>query len=605
MQWDIESEYKSIEAKEFSTDEKRVQEITDTVTRLTDQIRPLITVDKPTPADQKILVDVVQNILILDEEASIVRANLSTYLNCLLSVDAADKTANAKYSQLTDLSSRYTQAIQPVYLWMSRCDDETFAKVIEHPKLQPALFIWKQERSLRDTLLSEKEEILATSLHPSGMKAWGDLYDSISGTMKVQVELNGKTEEVGLAQASSMTKNVDPATRKAAWQGIQKAWKTHEESAAAILNSLAGWRLEMCKKRSHTRKVSFLDAPLFQSRITKETLDAMLTAVQNNAKDIQNAALLMAKLHGKSKLDPWDLLAPAPVKTGSGKLSYEEGVGQIRNAFAKISPDLAGFVDTMVQKNWIEGRVMPNKTNGAYCTGFMKSQTPRVFMTYMGSNQDVSTLAHELGHAYHSWVMRDLPLAQRDYPMTLAETASIFAETVLADELVKNAKTKEEKLEFAWGDVEGAVSLLLNITARYEFEKSFYELRQERALTPDDFRDLTDKAWTKWYGSTLNENDKMFWATKLHFAISGVSFYNYPYTFGYLFALSIYARRKELGDKFMPKYIDILRDTGRMTAEELVMKHLGEDIRNPQFWQKSIDVVKSKIQNFKSLAFPN
>lgn len=604
MQWDIESEYKSIEATEFSSDEKRIQELTQAVTRLTDQIRPLMT-EKTSGADLKLLVEGLQNILILDEEVLVLRSNLGTYINCLLSVNASDKTANAKDSQLTALGSQYSQAIKPVMLFMTRCEDEVFTKVIEHPKLQSQLFAWKQERTKRDTLLSEKEEILLTSLHPSGMKAWGDLYDSISGTIKARVEQNGKVEELGLAQASAMTKGRDAGARKAAWQGIQQAWRTHEEAAASILNSLAGWRLEVCKKRSHTRPISFMETPLFQSRIQKETLDAMLTAVQNNVKDIQAAALLMAKMHGKPKLDPWDLLAPAPLASAPGKLSFEDGISQIRTAFLKISPELGKFVDMMVEKRWIDDRVLPNKTNGAFCTGFVKSQTPRVFMTYMGSNQDVSTLAHELGHAYHSWVMRDLPLAQQDYPMTLAETASIFAETVLADELVKNAKTKEEKLDFAWSDVEGAVSFLINIPARYEFEHSFYKARQDKVLSADDLRDLTDKAWNKWYGPSLSETDKMFWATKLHFSISSVSFYNYPYTFGYLFALSIYARRKELGDSFMPKYIEILRDTGRMTAEELVMKHLGEDIRNPQFWQKSIDVVKEKIQNFKDLAFPN
>ena len=216
-------------------------------------------------------------------------------------------------------------------------------------------------------------------------------------------------------------------------------------------------------------------------------------------------------------------------------------------------------------------------------------------MTYMGSPQDISTLAHELGHAYHSWVMRDLPLAQRRYPMTLAETASIFAETVLSDTLLAQAQTPEEKLACAWTDAESAVSFLINIPARYEFESRFYEQRKKRSLTAAELCQLNQEAWQKWYGNTLSQMDPLFWAHKLHFSIGGVSFYNFPYTFGYLFSLSIYARRKEWGTEFMPRYIEILRDTGRMSAEDLVSRHLGEDIRRPEFWQKAIDVVIEKI----------
>jgi oligoendopeptidase F len=197
--------------------------------------------------------------------------------------------------------------------------------------------------------------------------------------------------------------------------------------------------------------------------------------------------------------------------------------------------------------------------------------------------------------------MRDLPLEETSYPMTLAETASIFAETVLKDVMIEKSKTQEQKLEFAWAHIEGAVNLLLNIPARFEFESSFYQKRKERTLSARELCELTDEAWTKWYGDSLTENDKMFWASKQHFAISHLSFYNFPYTFGYLFGLSIYARRKTLGKNFWPTYQAILRDTGRMKAEDLIQKHLGEDIRTTEFWQKSIDVVKSQIEDFKKL----
>jgi oligoendopeptidase F len=219
----------------------------------------------------------------------------------------------------------------------------------------------------------------------------------------------------------------------------------------------------------------------------------------------------------------------------------------------------------------------------------------------MGSLPDIMTLAHESGHAFHSWVMRDLPTPELEYPMTLAETASVFAETTVRDSLIKKAKTREEKIEFAWANIESATGFLLNIPVRYEFEKAFYEKRGERSLTADQLAELMDQTWSFWYGPTLSQNDKMFWAHKGHFSMSEVSFYNFPYTFGYLFSLSIYARKDEFGADFMKIYQDILRDTGRMTAEDLVMKHLKEDIRKPAFWQKAIDMVIEQIDQYETL----
>lgn len=595
--WNIESEYPSLTSTEFLADESKYAALSRDIGERIEKIRSKLA----NSAGDTALVDQLQQILLLNIEGTVLIHNLATYVSCLESTDAKDENAKSKMSELQAFRSQYQQIFKPIHLYLSTCDEEIFQKIMSHPDLKGSLFTWKLERTLGKTLLSEKEETLLTALSNDGFRAWSNMYFAISGTMQVSIEFNGKTEIVGLAQATGMTRSSNAEERKAAWTGIQQAWHGQEEAAAAVLNSLAGWRLELCKKRSHTQPVNFMTHSLFQSRIQEETLDAMMKAVHLNKKEIQEAALLMAKMHGKSKLDPWDLLAPAPLKKQSGSKDFSEGVGLIRKAFAGVSEDFGEFVDMMLKNRWIEARVLPNKANGAFCTGFLKSRTPRVFQTYLGSNQDISTLAHELGHAYHSWVIRDLPVDEEDYPMTLAETASIFAETVLTDVMIENAQTKEEKIEFAWANVEGAVSLLLNIPARFEFETQFYQKRKERALTARELSELTDQAWSKWYGDTLTENDKMFWASKLHFSMAEVSFYNYPYTFGYLFALSIYACRKSLGKDFWPKYTAILRDTGRMTAEDLIQKHLDEDIRRPEFWQKAIDVVKSKIEEFKKL----
>lgn len=593
MKWNIESEYPSIESKEFLKDQAEFEQFCASIEAQSKQIH--------FENEKNVEIGKIQNLLIDYGAAQIIFQNLYAYTHCCQTVDSSNQVAKDKETTLIQLSSKFSQSSQSLQMYMAQCSDEIFEGIISNEKLIKSKFYWQQERLEKDFLLSEKEEKLVTALSPTGLHAWGQLYSSLSGAMKIKIEKNGKSEVVGLAQAAGMVKGGDEPLRKSAWQGIQAAWTEHEEAAAAILNSLAGWRLEMCKKRSEKKAIHFLDVPLLANRIQKETLEAMMTAIFRNVEPLQKANLLMAKMHGKKVLDPWDLLAPAPAAGIAKSVKIEKGLEIIRSAFSNINSEFGNFVNLMKENQWIESRVLANKRNGAYCTGFAKSRTPRVFMTYLGSASDISTLAHELGHAYHSWVMRDMDKYECFYTSSLAETASIFAETVLADELVKTAQTKEEKIEFVWGEIENATSLLLNIPARFEFEKEFYEIRKDKVLSPEDFRQLTDKVWTKWYGKTLSENDKMFWATKLHFSMSGTSFYNFPYAFGYLFSLSIYARRNEFGTDFMKKYVELLRDTGRMTAEDLVMKHLGEDIRNPEFWQKSIDVVLGKISDFEAL----
>ncbi len=599
--WDLESEYSGFESAEFKND-------LDVVATGLNQLKAMISDYKTifhkaadlTAANTEFMNPVREICKTLDK-TMIHLWNMRTYTHATMSVDGQNLEAKKMHSTLSALSTQLDEISKPFEIFITNVDDSFFNALVENDDLRSRKFQWKEQRKQRDYLLSESEEMLVTALEQPGLTAWGDLYSNLSGSMTCDLEIEGQKKTLGLGQTYAMQFDADEATRKAAFLGVTESWKKQQEPAAAILNSLAKFRLEMNKKRAHKKAKDFLTDPLSENKIQRETLNAMMEACAENAPEIRKALVSMAKLSGKQKLDPWDLNAPAPSKTDSS-VSYAEGLNIVKTAFNSVDPEFGNFVQMMSDKKWIEARVLPNKRPGAYCTGFVKSDTPRVFMTYTGSTKATMTLAHELGHAYHSWVMRDMELHETFYPMTLAETASIFAETTVAEYLASNIKTDAEKLQLAWDDANEAISLLINIPARFEFEKNFYQQREKSFCTPQDLTKLTDEAWSKWYGDTLSENDKMFWASKMHFSFSGVSFYNFPYTFGYLFSLSIYARRKELGANFKTKYVEILRDTGRMSAEDLIRKHLGEDITKKDFWQKSIDVVRSKVDHFVELA---
>jgi oligoendopeptidase F len=255
----------------------------------------------------------------------------------------------------------------------------------------------------------------------------------------------------------------------------------------------------------------------------------------------------------------------------------------------------------MVDNRWVEGTVGDSKRPGAYCTGFRKSRTPRVYMTYTGGASDVITLAHELGHAYHSWVMRELPESQLGYGMSLAETASTFGETLVRDAMLAEADSLQTRMDVIWEDMTALIAFVLNIPTRFEFEKRFYEARESRPLRPEELNTFMSEAWQNWYGDAISEPDPLFWASKLHFFISGISFYNFPYLFGYLFSLGVYASREKFGDEFFDRYRALLKDTGRMTAEELAARHLDADLTRPEFWQATLEALKPRVDQFEEV----
>ena len=546
----------------------------------------------------------LQQAIIEKESISVQLATVASYGNCIASVDASNAQAKALVNQMTKLSSDLSQAFSPYLDAIVNAPTELFESVLSlSDDLEAQRFLLEEERKLVATRLSVKEEQLLSAMSVDGKNAWGRLYDNITGSMKVTLQLpDGTKETIGLSQAASILYGSDTLRREPAWRAIQFAMKQNQESFSAILNALAGWRLTEYQKRSSVNDLHFLEPSLHGSRIEQATLDSMMSVAKKNRAVGQKAGRLMAKMFGTEQLTPWDQLASMPPLIGkASQYSFDEAIDIIKDAFAGVSQEMADFVDLMVKNGWIDAAQQETKRLGAYCTKFADSRTPLVFMTWGNSMSDVLTLAHELGHAFHNWVMRDMPLCKTKYPMTLAETASIFAENVVRDALLAKAKTKEDKIEMLWEELSSALALTINIPVRYEFEKAFYEQRSNKELGPEQLSRLMGDTWTEWYGDSMSEPDPLFWASKLHFSIPEVSFYNYPYLFGYLFSIGVYAQREAKGQHFYRDYVSLLRDTGSMRAEEVVEKHLQMDLTKETFWQQSLDRVSQQIDEFEGL----
>ena len=607
VSWDLASEYPAPDSSEIEEDLASLTSLLDEIERLNAGLLPLL--DAAGDLDVEAAQDGIaaaREVFALAEDAGRLLRDPGVYADCRLSVDSEDDGAQALRGRLQAFRKRFAELAEPLSQFLDRAPDDVVEAWLAHEKTAPARFSVEHSRKRRHELLSLGEETLAAGLAEDGIHAWGRLYDQLSGTLSCEVTVGNERRTMGLAEASGLMLKPDDGLRENAWRAINRAWDEHAEACAAAINAIAGWRLEMCRRRSRGgRAVHFLDAPLHLNRISRATLDTILGVAAEAAPLARRAARLKARAYGKKRYGPWDQRAPAPAggsPEASGRpIPYEEALDLVAASYGSVAPRMGEFVRMMADRGWIEGTVGERKRPGAYCTGFAKSRTPRVYMTYTGGASDVITLAHELGHAYHSWVMRDLPDCQRRYGMSLAETASSFGETIVRDALLERAGTPTEEIAIVWEEASALVAFILNIPARFDFEKDFCEARAERPLRPAELEEMMGAAWVKWYGDSLAEPDPLFWASKLHFYISGLSFYNFPYLFGYLFSLGVHARRAAFGDDFFPRYVALLRDTGRMTAEELAAKHLEVDLTRPDFWRATVATLESRIDRFDAL----
>lgn len=596
--WDNTNIYKNLQDPKIDEDFKQLELNTATLKTKSALYNQLILqIENNDTAELYKEIELTKQLTRLALDSDLIFYTLASYASVSISVNALNYEAKALLDKVMKLSTEFSKAIKPMQLCIQKSPSDFFMAFLDDSRTRELAFDYTQKRKQLDHLLSTNEEVLLTGFSQDGISAWGKLYSDISGAMKVNID--GQT--MGLATANNFYSSSDRVKREQAYRAINEGWRQNEISACAILNSINGWRNEDYKIRSTKRPLHYLDKSCQKSVITRETLDTLMQVTYDKRAVGQETLKLMAKELNVDKLGPWDLMAPKPTSTSSNKISYPEAIAIIKEAFNEVSPEMGAFAQMMMDKKWIDCADSENRSQGAYCTGFASAREPRVFMTYDGSMKNVITLAHEIGHAYHSWVMRDIPFAESNYSMTLAETASIFAETTVRDYLLKTSKSNDELKTILWQELQSAQSLMINIPSRFEFEKRFVELRMKKNVTVPETKDLMIASQKHWYENTLTEYDEMFWASKLHFSISGISFYNYPYLFGYLFSMGIYAKKDSLGNNFHTKYVELLRDTGRMTAEELVLKHFNEDITKKEFWLKSIRMIEDSIQKYKNL----
>jgi oligoendopeptidase F len=520
----------------------------------------------------------------------------SAFVSCLQAQNTEDKKAYMLDSTVTNLSAAFQVALSAFDNLLTTIEDEIWCQVLADETLCELTFSLSERRERAKDKLSKEEEALISSLGVDGYHSWGQLYDLIVGKIKIPFEENGEMKQLSVGQAFNKFSSTDRSVRQAVFHNWEQAWNKEADYLSKTLNHLSGFRLNVYQKRGWEE---VLKEPLTINRMKKETLETMWTVISENKQPLVNYLERKAKLLGLKKLSWFDLDTPYG-KTES-KVSFQEGAEFIIQNFALFGEKLSTFTKEAFKQQWIEAEDRPGKAPGGFCTGFPENEESRIFMTYSGTPSNVSTLAHELGHAFHSFAMRGVHYLNRGYAMNVAETASTFAEMIVADAAVKNAKDEEEKLVLLDDKIQRTVALLMNIHARFLFETRFYEERKRGTVPSERLNELMEAAQKEAYCDALEEYHPLFWASKLHFFITGVPFYNFPYTFGYLFSLGIYSQALTEGKDYEEKYIALLRDTASMTVEDLAAKHLQVDLTQKDFWEKAVRLCIDDIEEFLEL----
>lgn len=532
--------------------------------------------------------------------------DLASFAGCHAAADAANKRFQQLEGELSALDPLRSKIATNVEFAVKEAKVNSLDEMLAtNRELGELRFFFDERRRNAAFRLPKAQEQLANDLAVDSIHAWGRLYDRLSGELKIRVMERGEVIEKSPGQV--MFDSPQRAVRENNFFAADKAWESIQDNCADALNHIAGFRLT---KYRHLGLKSHLDAPLRANRMRQETLDAMWSAVTARKPMLLKYFAKKAELLGQSQLAWYDQSAPLPLRSQDGtsdELSYDDACDTVIRTFREFSPDFGGFAEMAIRERWIEVENRPGKRQGGFCTGLPTKQQSRIFMTYTNSADSMSTLAHELGHAYHSHVLWPRPFFLQDYPMNLAETASTFAEAVLGEQQLQSAKTTTDELKLLDNMLSDAVAFMMNIHARFIFENEFHTERLAGEVPSARLSELMQQAQQEAYLNALSDDgwNPRFWVSKLHFYISGLPFYNFPYTFGYLLSLGAFSLAKNssgtAGD-FPTRYRELLIATGCMTAEEAVQQTLGYDLTQPDFWNKSLDVIEQRVARFVHLA---
>lgn len=513
---------------------------------------------------------------------------VGAFLHCTTAADTGQTKAQMLESRLEKAGSSSSKASSQFTQWLGTHDLE--AVLQSSPAARDHEYFLSRTHFAAQHQMSLEEEALAADLAPSASSGWSRLFGNFSS--QIQVDVPGFDEKLSMSRVRTLAYEADRSVRQNAYKAELEAWKANEIPIAAALNGIKGWTLTVGERRGWK---SPLDEALYRSGIDGKILDAMLEAAQDAFPQIRRYFHLKAKALGIDKCAFYDIFAPLRVEGGGG-WNYPASQKFVQDQFEGFAPQMGQLAAQAYAENWIDVDPRVGKRDGAFCSGPGEGRS-LILMNFKPAYNSLSTLAHELGHAYHNYCLRDRTALQRGTPMTLAETASTFCETICRRAAIKESGPKAG-IEILEASLQGAAQITVDITSRFLFESRMIEARKNADVGAEELCRIMRQAQVETYGDGLtDELHPYMWAAKPHYY--GSNFYNFPYMFGLLFSLGLYAVYEEEGAKFVDRYDRLLSRCGMASPKDLAAE-FGIDITTRGFWDASLRTIRDDIDAFEA-----
>ncbi|MFA5775413.1 MAG: M3 family oligoendopeptidase [Ilumatobacteraceae bacterium] len=546
----------------------------------------------PTEADGEIADTVIRQVNETLKESEI----LGAYIYATVSTDTRHEQAQGLLSELETLDARVAPLIARLADWIASLGADALATVSNEAREHLGPLQRLAARAKHQ--MSELEEGLYAELGTTGSSAWGRLQGDLTSQLTTEVELPMGAREMPMAAVRGLMSSGDVAVRRAAYDAEMRAWPKVSVACAAAMNSIKGEANIVNLRR---KWASPLDASLYGNSVSRATFDAMQSAVRTSLPDFRAWMRIKGRLNGdQNGLSWWNMMAP--ISFSPGEITWDQGIDLVRGAFAAYSDNLAGLVDRSLNEKWLDAEPRDGKVGGAFCMPFVDDRS-LVLLNWSGNVDSAQTTAHELGHAYHNTQLAHRTALQKRLPMALAETASIFCETLVVEEGLQRL-SGDERLALLDVDLQGAAQVVVDIHSRFLFETEVFARRQRRTLGVTEFNELMLSAQADAYGNGIDQSTAhpYMWILKPHYY--GSHFYNWPYTYGLLFGLGLYARYQNDPEQFRVGYDNVLSRAGMDTAEQLGQA-FGLDVTDEAFWTASLDVLRARMADYERLAQPH
>lgn len=595
--WNVSNVYPSLKSAEFQADTSLFVSTLGALETYLEENQIRQQPDGLMEVDPAALAAILDHLVNQMNELMVLSFTLRSYINATVSTDSYNVAAKKAFSNWEQNYVRLQQSITSIQGWIGSLGELLPAALkydgVAHNHAFPLQEIAEQSVYM----MSQAEEELAAELGLSGAGAWNKLQGTVTSQLGVDFELDGKPQKLPMPALVNLRNHPDKDTRRRAYEAELAAWETIKEPVAAALNGVKGYVTVLNRRRG---RKDALHSAIDQARIDRQTLEAMLGAMRDAFPRFRQYFKTKARRLGKDALAWWDLFAP--IGTTETHYAFSQAADFVVAQFSTFSQELADFAQDAFDHNWVDAEMRDGKRGGAFCMSLPKVKESRVLCNFDGSLDSVFTLAHELGHAYHNFCKKDKTMLLQSTPMTLAETASIMCETIVFEATVKQAASPAEELGILETSLISDSQVIVDIYSRYLFEKEVFECREVTELTAGEFCEIMERTQAATYGDGLDEcyRHKYMWLWKPHYYRPGLSFYNFPYAFGLLFGIGLYAVYQERGSAFVPEYKHLLASTGEGPVADLAAR-FGIDIRKPEFWENSLEVISKRIDRYVNL----